>query len=191
MFTKRPDKGASAFDRLRPGARATSEPASAASTESETAPPAASKFQGTDKMTPSIIGSDLTVMGNVVSKGEVQVDGEIQGDVHCASLVVGEKAQITGGIVAEDVVVRGRVMGSIRGMRVTLQSSSHVEGDIFHQSLAIEQGAFFEGKSRRSDDPTAGVQKLEVPAGAASNNKTDAAPAVGNAAPGLQSPAVS
>jgi cytoskeletal protein CcmA (bactofilin family) len=36
---------------------------------------------------------------------------------------------------------------------VTLQAQSHVEGDIFHQSLAIEQGAYFEGKSRRSDDP--------------------------------------
>jgi cytoskeletal protein CcmA (bactofilin family) len=33
------------------------------------------------------------------------------------------------------------------------QSSSRVEGDVFHKSLTIEQGAFFEGKSRRSDDP--------------------------------------
>ena len=89
-------------------------------------------------MAPSLIGADLTVMGNVVSKGEVQVDGEIQGDIHCTSLVVGDSAQITGGIVAEDIIVRGRVMGSVRGMRVTLQSSSHVEGDIYHQSLAIE-----------------------------------------------------
>src|SRR6185436_13212819 len=42
---------------------------------------------------------------------------------------------------------------SIRGNAVTFQSSSRVEGDVFHKSLAIEQGAFFEGKSRRSDDP--------------------------------------
>lgn len=115
-----------------------------------------------DRIAPSIIGEDLTVTGNVLSKGEVQVDGQIQGDVHSASLIVGEKAQITGGIVAEDVVVRGQVMGSIRGVRVTLQASSHVEGDIFHQSLAIEQGAFFEGKSRRTADPIAGAPKLEM-----------------------------
>jgi len=38
-------------------------------------------------------------------------------------------------------------------LRVTLQAQSHVEGDIYHQSLAIEQGAYFEGKSRRTDDP--------------------------------------
>ncbi|MDZ4792161.1 MAG: polymer-forming cytoskeletal protein [Hyphomicrobiales bacterium] len=118
-------------------------------------------FRGQDRMSPSIIGEDLTVTGNVLSRGEVQVDGQIQGDVHCSSLIVGEKAQITGGIVAEDVVVRGRVMGSVRGMRVTLQASSHVEGDVFHQSLAIEQGAYFEGKSRRSEDPIASAPKLE------------------------------
>jgi cytoskeletal protein CcmA (bactofilin family) len=118
-------------------------------------------FRGPDRMAPSIIGEDLTVTGNVLSRGEVQVDGQIQGDVHCSSLIVGEKAQITGGIVAEDVVVRGRVMGSVRGNRVTLQASSHVEGDVFHKSLAIEQGAFFEGKSRRSEDPIATAPRLE------------------------------
>jgi cytoskeletal protein CcmA (bactofilin family) len=45
------------------------------------------------------------------------------------------------------------VQGSIRGNAVTLQASSRVEGDVFHKGLVIEQGAFFEGKSRRSDDP--------------------------------------
>jgi len=47
-------------------------------------------------------------------------------------------------------------------VRVTLQSSSHVEGDIFHQSLAIEQGAFFEGKSRRTEDPIASAPKIDL-----------------------------
>jgi cytoskeletal protein CcmA (bactofilin family) len=104
-------------------------------------------------MVPSIIGEDLTITGNVTAKGEIQVDGEIQGDVHCGSLLLGDKSQVIGGVMAEDIVVRGRVVGSIRGLRVTLQAQSHVEGDIFHQSLAIEQGAYFEGKSRRSDNP--------------------------------------
>ena len=113
------------------------------------------KSAGPSKLVPSIIGEDLMITGNVTSKGEIQVDGEIQGDVHCGSLLLGDKSQITGCVLAEDVVVRGRVLGSIRGLRVTLQAQSHVEGDIYHQSLAIEQGAYFEGKSRRTDDPLA------------------------------------
>lgn len=103
----------------------------------------------------SIIGPDLTIEGTVVSGGALQIDGEIRGDVRCVSLVLGEKALVTGGVVAEDVVVEGRVDGSISGHTITLRASSHVEGDIQHQCLTIEQGAFFEGMSRRVDDPVA------------------------------------
>ena len=113
---------------------------------------------------PSVIGPDLIIAGNLVSKGEIQVDGEVQGDIHSSYVVIGEKARITGSIIADEVVVRGEVMGSIRSKRVILQATSHVEGDIHHSALAIEQGAFFEGKSRRSDDPTAGVQRPELSA---------------------------
>jgi cytoskeletal protein CcmA (bactofilin family) len=109
-------------------------------------------------MVPSIIGEDLTIRGNVISQGEVPVDGEVEGDIRCGSLLLGDKSRVTGGVAAEDVVVRGHIVGSVRGLRVTLQAQSHVEGDIFAQSLAIEQGAYFEGKSRRSDDPLAEIK---------------------------------
>ena len=93
-------------------------------------------------MVPSIIGEDLTIKGNVTSKGEIQVDGEIEGDIRCSSLLLGDKSRVTGGVVAEDVVVRGHLVGSIKGLRITLQAQSHVEGDVFHESLALEQGAY-------------------------------------------------
>jgi len=154
MFTKKPEMGESV---TKMGERTnelktpfTERPATYSS--KSPSPAAASK------MVPSIIGEDLTINGNVTSKGEIQVDGEIQGDINCGSLLLGDKSQVIGGVLAEDVVVRGRVVGSIRGLRVTLQAQSHVEGDIFHQSLAIEQGAYFEGKSRRSDNPLAEVK---------------------------------
>jgi cytoskeletal protein CcmA (bactofilin family) len=108
---------------------------------------------------PSQIGADLTIVGNLISKGEVHIDGELQGDLHAGNVVVGESARITGSIIADEIVVRGTVLGSIRGKRVVLQAASKVEGDIFHSQLAIEQGAFFEGKSRRTDDPTAGIER--------------------------------
>lgn len=101
----------------------------------------------------SVIGADLSITGNLESKGEVQVEGAVQGDIHAQRIVIGDRARITGALIAEEIVVRGTVEGSIRGNAVTFQSSSRVEGDVFHKSLAIEQGAYFEGKSRRSDDP--------------------------------------
>jgi predicted acyltransferase (DUF342 family) len=71
------------------------------------------------KMVPSIIGEDLRIRGNVTSKGEIQVDGEIEGDIRCGSLLLGDKSKVTAGVPAEDVVVRGHIVGSVRGLRIT------------------------------------------------------------------------
>jgi cytoskeletal protein CcmA (bactofilin family) len=155
MFTKKSDKEPSAFDLAR-GAPPPPphHPAPQPAHSQQQAPP---RPQPTGPATASHIGADLTVIGNLVSKGEVHIDGQIQGDLHAMQITVGESARITGGVVADEVIVRGAISGSIRGRRVVLQSSSHVEGDVFHQQLGIEQGAYFEGKSRRVDDPLAGV----------------------------------
>jgi cytoskeletal protein CcmA (bactofilin family) len=148
MFTKKPEREASdALQKITD--RAGGESASPFTERT----PSYARSSAPTKLVPSIVGEDLVITGNVDSRGEIQVDGEIRGDVHCGSLLLGDKSTISGGVIAEDIVVRGKVVGSIRGLCVTLQAQSHVEGDIYHQSLAIEQGAYFEGKSRRSDDP--------------------------------------
>jgi cytoskeletal protein CcmA (bactofilin family) len=119
----------------------------------------ATERQGARAM--SVIGPDLIITGNLVSKGQVQIDGTIEGDIHGSHVIVGESANVTGGIVAEEVVIRGHVMGSVRSKRVMLQSTSQVDGDIFHNALSIEQGAMFEGRSRRTaDDPRTGAAPL-------------------------------
>jgi cytoskeletal protein CcmA (bactofilin family) len=104
----------------------------------------------------SVIGEALTIAGHVTSKGGIRLCGQVQGDIHCASLVLGEGSRLEGNVIAEEVVIGGDLIGSIRALRVTLQSRSHVEGDLVHQSLAIEKGAYFEGKSRPSEDPLSG-----------------------------------
>ena len=119
--------------------------------------------RGSERNAPSVIGPNLTITGELVSKGEVQIDGEVQGNIRAARVVVGEHARTAGDIVAEEIIIRGRVVGAVRGMVVTLQSTSHVEGDIFHRALAIEHGASFEGKSRRVDDPLADAAKPDIP----------------------------
>jgi cytoskeletal protein CcmA (bactofilin family) len=108
--------------------------------------------------TTSIIGDDLMISGNVTSAGELHIDGRIEGDVRCASLILGDSSEIKGNVIAEEVMVRGRLIGSVRGRRVILHSSAHVEGDVFHKDLAMEQGAYFDGESRRSDDPMAAAK---------------------------------
>ncbi|MFO1186665.1 MAG: polymer-forming cytoskeletal protein [Alphaproteobacteria bacterium] len=105
------------------------------------------------KAAPSIISVDLTVTGTLNTAGDIQVDGKVDGDVTTGSLTVGEKAVLNGDVLAEEVVVRGKIIGTIRAKKVQLCSTCHVEGDIFHQALAVETGAYFEGNCRHSDDP--------------------------------------
>ena len=105
-------------------------------------------------MTKSVIGRDLTIIGSglkIVSKGLLQVDGEVQGDVIGLKVVIGPSGKVTGLVNAEEILVQGAVFGTIRAVEVKLAASSEVEGDLFHQSLALEQGAVFEGRSRRVD----------------------------------------
>jgi cytoskeletal protein CcmA (bactofilin family) len=108
---------------------------------------------GDSRSNVSTISSELLINGNVTSTGKIRLDGHVQGDIHCTSLVLGENAQLKGSAVAEEIMVGGRLIGSVRAVRLRLQATSHVEGDLLCESLAIEPGAHFDGKSQRSDDP--------------------------------------
>jgi cytoskeletal protein CcmA (bactofilin family) len=95
----------------------------------------------------TVIAEGLKIIGSVTAEGLVEVNGQIEGELHCTSLIVASKAQVAGPITGERVVVDGRVEGPIQGGEVVLKSQAHVVGDIHHQSLAMEAGAYFEGRS--------------------------------------------
>jgi cytoskeletal protein CcmA (bactofilin family) len=103
----------------------------------------------------SVLSSDLTVVGNLRTTGDIQVEGTVEGDIRAHLLTVGESATIRGEIVADDIVVNGRVIGRVRGLKVRLTSTARVEGDIIHKTIAIESGAHFEGSVQRQEDPLA------------------------------------
>jgi cytoskeletal protein CcmA (bactofilin family) len=105
------------------------------------------------KPAPSVLSSDLTILGNVQSSGDIQVEGIVEGDVRAQMLIVGETATVKGEVIAEEVVVHGRVIGRLRGLKVRLSSSARCEGDIVHKTIAIESGAHFEGSVQRQEDP--------------------------------------
>ena len=104
----------------------------------------------------SVLSSDLTVVGNLKTSGDIQVEGTVEGDIRAHLLIVGESATIKGEIVADDIVVNGRVVGRVRGLKVSLTATARVEGDIIHKTIAIESGAHFEGSVQRQDDPISG-----------------------------------
>ena len=102
----------------------------------------------------SIIANGVKITGTIDADGaELQVDGEIEGNVRGGSLTVGDTGMVKGDVVSESVTVHGRVEGSVRARKVMLARNAHVLGDIVHQSLSVEMGAVFEGQCRYLQDP--------------------------------------
>jgi cytoskeletal protein CcmA (bactofilin family) len=106
--------------------------------------------------TQSVIDAWLTITGNLESQGDVRVEGQVAGDIHCANLIIGRDATVSGDIVAEEAIVRGRVKGTIRANRVVLQDTACVESAIYHKMLSIDEGASFEGQSCQRQQPHQG-----------------------------------
>lgn len=118
--------------------------------------PKTNPFAAATTMGSSVIGTDLAIIGEkitIISQNKLQIDGDIRGDVNGKQVVIGEDGSVIGTVSAESIEVRGGVRGAIRAISVTLHPSAQVEGDIFHQTLAISEGAMFDGRVRRPKDP--------------------------------------
>jgi cytoskeletal protein CcmA (bactofilin family) len=130
--------------------------AAASHSSSASSQPKSSEFKASApkaKPPASVLSADLHVTGNMKTTGDINVEGTVEGDIRAHLLTIGESATIKGEVVADDVVINGRIVGRVRGLKVRLTSTARVEGDIIHKTIAIESGAHFEGSVQRQDDP--------------------------------------
>lgn len=101
------------------------------------------------KPVPSVISSELNILGNMISEGHVDIDGSIEGNIKAEQATIRPNGKVAGDVMAESVHVYGEVRGLIRATSVHLYSSCRVEGVIMHQSLTVEDGAFIDAKFKR------------------------------------------
>ena len=110
-------------------------------------------IKDTENSPPSLLSSDLFIKGNLTTSGDIQIEGEVEGNIKASLLTVGQNAKIKGEINTNELIINGFVSGTIRSKKVTLTSSAKVEGDIIHNTIAIETGAHFEGSIEKTDNP--------------------------------------
>jgi len=108
---------------------------------------------------PSIVSQDMRIQGDLESEGDVQVDGRVDGDLRVRTVTVGEQAVVNGAVFGDAITIAGQVNGEIRGKAVKLLATAKVVGDIHHDSLAIDAGAFLQGLCRRISEETVGTSK--------------------------------
>lgn len=94
----------------------------------------------------STLSSDLQFEGNIGGAGDLQIDGQVKGDVKVGRLIVGETGAVEGNVSADYVEVRGRIVGGVSGKQVKLIATAYVDGDITAEQLSIDIGAYFQGR---------------------------------------------
>lgn len=137
------------------GAKATAQPLGAASAAPAPQPemtprPAtpASGYGQSGQQAVSIISKALKITGQLESTEAVQIDGEVDGDIRAASVKVGGNAKVKGTVYGEVVELAGRVEGKIEAKKVVLTHTAHMAGDVIHQDITIESGAYINGHCR-------------------------------------------
>lgn len=126
----------------------------------ETAAPtqARSKSMGhSSNGTFSVIGADVTIIGNVTASADLHVDGVIEGDLACTSIVQGESSNVTGAIEAESARLAGSVKGSIKSRELVILKTARIDGDVSYDTLTIEQGAHVDGRLSHNSSTQSGA----------------------------------
>ncbi len=107
----------------------------------------------------SIISKGVNIEGKLKSDGNVRIDGIIKGNVSVhGNLTLGETAEITGDVKAENITLCGKILGTVTANdKIVLENKSILKGDLISKVLVVEPGALFDGKCSMSSEPV--VQK--------------------------------
>jgi cytoskeletal protein CcmA (bactofilin family) len=97
----------------------------------------------------SILSADLRVSGDVISKGDITIEGAVDGNIECRCLTLAGEPEVKGSATAETVLLSGAFTGDIRARKVILTRTAKLDGDIFSDNLEIQPGASFQGEVHR------------------------------------------
>lgn len=125
----------------------------------------------------SVIGSDIKIKGDITASADLHVDGSIEGDIKCASLVQGESSLVSGGVTADTARLSGRVTGTITAKELVILKTAKIEGDVHYDALTIEQGAQVDGRfapnARREAAKPAPQVKKPAPVATSSQEQSE------------------
>lgn len=122
--------------------------------EAATRPSPANSMAGNSRngsSTFSVLGSDVAIKGDIKADADLHLDGRVEGDVVCTSLVQGDTGAIKGAVKAETARLAGKLDGSIEARELVILKSAQISGDVHYETLTIEQGAQVDGRFAPKD----------------------------------------
>ena len=117
---------------------------------------------------PSVISKTLKIKGQLESSEDIQIDGDIEGDVRGINVKIGQNAKVKGTVYGDEVELAGTIEGKIESKKVTLTGTARMTGDILHQDIKIDSGAFVSGSLKPAYGKSDSKPTLKPVAGGAS-----------------------
>jgi cytoskeletal protein CcmA (bactofilin family) len=111
-----------------------------------------------------VIGADIVITGNIEASFGLLIEGRVNGDVRCATLILGENSSVTGSIYSDRIRVLGSVDGAIETKDLAIEASGKVVGDVMYERVKIASGGSIDGNMRRrtSDQTSSDTAKLKL-----------------------------
>jgi len=94
------------------------------------------------------IGKAVVVKGEIQSREDLYIDGEVEGaiDMPDSKLTIGASGRVKAGVKARELVVLGTIHGNVEILDKTeIRKEAKLVGDIRTVRITIEDGAYFKG----------------------------------------------
>lgn len=133
----------------------------------------------------SLIAQGVYIEGNIVTHGDIRVEGKIKGTLHCkAKLVLGASGSLEGNVDAQNAMIAGKIEGQIvvRDM-VQIQESGKINGDLTAGNMAMQKGGVVTGTLKmgkeaqefiKTQPPIGKIDQLKESKGTETNNNHQA-----------------
>jgi len=106
------------------------------------------RFEPENRVSAATVGKAVKIVGQIYSKEDLYVDGEIEGTVEALEhkLTIGPHGTLHAGIKAREVVALGNITGNVEASeRIEIHKEAKLVGDIRTARIIIEDGAYFKG----------------------------------------------
>jgi cytoskeletal protein CcmA (bactofilin family) len=128
----------------------------------------------------SVISKSLKITGQLESTEDIHIEGEVDGDIRGVGVKIGHNAKVKGTVYGEEVEVAGTVVGKVEARKVVIAATGHMSGDVIHQDIRIDSGAYIDGHCRpeygKPDGKAHAVQKPAAATPTAATNYSSAKP---------------
>ena len=105
------------------------------------------------KFSSSILANSFSLKGSISCKGELQIDGRINGNLNGEKVILGPESVMDGTLTADEITISGKFKGKIKGKSIRLDAGASVDAEITYEVLAIEDGSSINGIIKKIVSP--------------------------------------